>query len=474
MRHGSRPTSLSAARAVRILRERGTPVASSELVQLVLATRVPDEATATSILETAFAGDPRLRYEGSRWTEVELQAAPPLAVAEPRERPPTPADELDRAFVELQGERARASAPLRLTSVAVVRMRGDQVLDSVGGQPGPALRRAITAALAGSFPIVHDPVGAWRALELWLDEPLPEPLSLRRLAVARLGMPARHTLPELAARLGIGWRETADVTDRAGALAACLDELSGADETLEDLLAVLRARVPPVPWGRYSFDRSFLREVPHTPGTYRFYDGDGALLYVGKSANLHRRLASYFQEGRRRSARVQALLDALVRVEVEPVGSDLEAMLREARQIARARPRRNVQRRFHVRLGRSERLASVLILEPAAAPWVLRAYLLRDGCLVGRVGIGGRGGGLRRIERLLDDHFFSAESRPAELRGDPVDVEIVGRWLAAHRDEVVALDPTDLRSAREVADRLRWFLRHGALRDPDGRPILTR
>ena len=104
----------------------------------------------------------------------------------------------------------------------------------------------------------------------------------------------------------------------------------------------------------------------------------------------------------------------------------------------------------------------------------LLALLLRNGRMVGKVTIGRRGGGLKRIERLLEDHFFDVESRPHEAPGVAVDVEIVGRWLATHRDHVVAFDPTDLRSAREVAERLRWYLEAGGLRDPQGDPLLPR
>jgi hypothetical protein len=162
------------------------------------------------------------------------------------------------------------------------------------------------------------------------------------------------------------------------------------------------------------------------------------------------------------------------RVEVEPSGSDLEAVLREAAQIARRHPERNVQRSVRVSAGRKDRLRSMLVLEPAEPPWVLRAYLLRDGCLVDRVPLGPRGGGLTRVERLLDAHFFETGPRARRTRGNPVDVEVLGRWLAAHREQVVAFDPTHLRSSAEVVGRLRWFLGGGALTDPTGRPVVPR
>jgi hypothetical protein len=198
------------------------------------------------------------------------------------------------------------------------------------------------------------------------------------------------------------------------------------------------------------------------------------VLYVGKAKNLRRRVGSYFREGAPRSQRVERLLASLHRIEFQDSGSDLEAILREAAQIARSKPAANVQRRTVVRGGRSERLRSILILEPASPPFSLRAYLLRDGKLLAKVPLGPRGGGVRRVERILEDRFFSYSPGPAGEEAVAVDVELIARWLAAHRDSVVALDPTHFERASDVADKLRWFLARGGLADPDGAPIHVR
>ena len=210
------------------------------------------------------------------------------------------------------------------------------------------------------------------------------------------------------------------------------------------------------------------------PGTYRFYDLDGKLLYVGKSNNLKRRLAAWFGEDSPRGARVQAIVEAVHRFEVSPSGSELEALLREAGQIRGDAPERNVQRTVHARKDRASRLRSILILEPAESPWVLRAWLIREGQLLDSVPLGRRGGGLRRIERVLQHEFFEPRDGPRSAGAKPVDVEIVARWLAEHRDKAVAFDPTHLKSSEEVVSRLRWFLERGALHDPEGSPILPR
>ena len=343
-----RPISLAAERAVRLLKQGGEPMDSLRLAREVLSTSTPDEDTARRVLEAAFSGDPRLVYRNGNW---ELSGEP--AEAEPESPRPVPL-EPDRALLFVEGARPGPGEPFRVTTVAALRLRGDEVIAACGGDTaegagGNRLRRAIREILDGAVPILHDPPGALPALEGWLDEPLAMPISLRRLAQRRMGLKARHDLEELAGRAGLPWRRTDDPLEMADTLDACLARLRRPGESLYDLRVELGEGEAPVDWSRYGFDREFLRGVPRTAGTYRFYDAAGNLIYVGKSKNLNRRLGSYFRESGRRSARVRKLLDALYRIEYEASGSDLEAMLREAESIRRERPERNVQRQVRPR-----------------------------------------------------------------------------------------------------------------------------
>jgi hypothetical protein len=427
------------------------------------------------VLEAAFGADPRLTYERGAW-----RLAGPVAQNQtPEEDDPEPF-EADRTLILIEGEPQTRGKPFLLETVSALRLRAENVIaacggDVAGGQQGKRLRRSILEAIDGAVPVIHDPPGSLKALEAWLEEELPIPISLRRLAQERLGLKATHDLEELAARLGLPWRRTGDPLDQADTLDSCLQHLRQRGEQLHDLRIALHRGAPPIDWARYAFNREFLRRVPAAAGTYRFFDAQGNLLYVGKSNNLQRRLNSYFREPvRSRPERVQKLLDSLFRLEYQATISDLEAMLREAEAIRKERPRENIQRRVRPSRFRADRLESILILEPAEPPLVLRAYLINRGRLLGRVGIGPRGGGLRRIERLLEDHFFSVPVGPATVGGPDLDVEIVARWLAANRDLVVAFDPTELRSTREVIERLRWFLHQGGPFDGDGAPIISR
>jgi len=465
------PVSLAAERAVRLLRGRPLPLDSVALAREVLATRVPDERTATTVLRTAFAEDPRLAYEDGAWRCVAAECEPGAAPGRATQTAP----DGPRVLILISGGRVPGQRRYALREVAAVRLTGDTVVAACGGCPvagpeGDALRRELLELLDGAVAVLHDAPGARVALEHWLEEPLESAVSLRELGRDRLGLPADHDLEALVAKIGLDWRQPGELLDETEILDACLGALRRDDESLHSLRGAVSSSLP---WHRYAFDRSFLRAVPAVAGTYRFYDDGGQLMYVGKSKNLRRRIGSYFRCGKR-SSRIEALLDELHRIEYEPLHSDLEAMLQEATEIASREPSSNVQRHIHVKGHHRARLRSIMILEPAAPPWILRAYLIRDGRLVDKVAIGPKGGGLQRTRRLLEDHFFSLPDGPTTAVGPDVHLELVGRWLAANRDRVVAFDPTTLRSADEVTRRIRNLLDSGELFDFDGSPILFR
>jgi hypothetical protein len=466
-----RPSSFVAERAVRYLHDIDKPASSVRLARELLSLTVADERDAKRVLDAAFAGDPRLVYCDGAWRQA--------ATAPKRDGGAPAVPQPDIAFVLVLGARPAPRAPFALSGVAASRRRGETIVAACGGLlSAPAnsveLRLQTLPLLAGARVVLLAPPGGLGALENWLEEPLVDPLPLPLLARRRLKKPSIHSLEDIAAALALAVVIDDDPMRGIEWLPACFDALRAPGESWEETAAACHAEGAGVPWSRYAFSREDLRALPPTPGTYRFYDLDSKLLYVGKSNNLRRRLASWFIAPTKHGVRGQAIVDAVHRFEIRPSGSDLEALLREATQIRRDDPERNVQRAVHARKERADRLRSILILEPAEPPWALRAWLIRDGRLLDTVPLGPRGGGLRRIQRVLDMEFFDPREGPRSVRATPIDVELVARWLTEHRDKAVAFDPTTLKTAEEVVERLRLFLQPGALNDPQGSPILPR
>jgi len=81
--------------------------------------------------------------------------------------------------------------------------------------------------------------------------------------------------------------------------------------------------------------------APAEPGVYLLRDASGTALYVGKANNVRRRLRTHFAARRWRA--LKADFARAVDGEWLAVGSELEALLREAEWIRRERPTANVQ-----------------------------------------------------------------------------------------------------------------------------------
>src|SRR5712692_372498 len=83
------------------------------------------------------------------------------------------------------------------------------------------------------------------------------------------------------------------------------------------------------------------RDAPASAGVYVLRDEADRALYVGKAVNLRRRLRAHFAERRWRTVKPE--LSRAIDVEWWEVGSELEALLREAALIETLRPAVNVQ-----------------------------------------------------------------------------------------------------------------------------------
>ena len=87
--------------------------------------------------------------------------------------------------------------------------------------------------------------------------------------------------------------------------------------------------------------RAALKTIPGQPGIYRMMSAAGDVLYVGKAKNLTNRVGSYANIGNHNS-RTLAMVNQVARVEVVTTGSEAEALLLEAAQVKRFRPRYNI------------------------------------------------------------------------------------------------------------------------------------
>ena len=86
-------------------------------------------------------------------------------------------------------------------------------------------------------------------------------------------------------------------------------------------------------------------EIPTEPGVYRFRDGHGRVIYVGKARSLRSRLSSYFQDLRALHPRTRQMVTTGASVEWTVVRNEVEALQLEYSWIKEFDPRFNVKYR---------------------------------------------------------------------------------------------------------------------------------
>jgi predicted GIY-YIG superfamily endonuclease len=199
------------------------------------------------------------------------------------------------------------------------------------------------------------------------------------------------------------------------------------------------------------------KDAPPTPGVYVLKDAAGRALYVGKAINLRRRLRAHFAERRWRALKPE--MSRAADAEWQEVGSELEALLREAALIHQLQPPVNVQ-----------------ISAPALSTRELPRALVRDVLVVApsveddsvelvAATTGGRWM-IQRTRRSGADlavhaqrvmRFFNTALR---IRRDdtPPLAPIVFSWLARRGAVATRLDPHDARHARDLRARLASLL----------------
>jgi excinuclease ABC subunit C len=150
-----------------------------------------------------------------------------------------------------------------------------------------------------------------------------------------------------------------------------------------------------IPAGKYS-----TQDVPAQPGVYLFRNSAGDVIYVGKAKVLRKRLASYFQPSRRRSAdiKLRSLIKSIAFFEMHPVRSEAEALLLESRLIKQYSPRYNVELRDDKRF-----LLLAIDLNEPFPRLTLTRLRKEDGRLY--FGPFPQAGALRRTLHYLTRHF---------------------------------------------------------------------
>jgi len=84
-----------------------------------------------------------------------------------------------------------------------------------------------------------------------------------------------------------------------------------------------------------------IKNLPHQPGVYQYYNVEGIILYVGKAKNLKKRVTSYFTKNHE-NGKTAILVKQIADIKTIVVGSEIEALLLENNLIKKYQPKYNI------------------------------------------------------------------------------------------------------------------------------------
>ena len=88
--------------------------------------------------------------------------------------------------------------------------------------------------------------------------------------------------------------------------------------------------------------REKVENLPHSPGVYRYLDGGGTIIYVGKAKDLRRRVAQYFRPPEQLDRKTQALVEHIADLQYTVVETEEDALLLENNLIKQLQPHYNI------------------------------------------------------------------------------------------------------------------------------------
>ena len=197
------------------------------------------------------------------------------------------------------------------------------------------------------------------------------------------------------------------------------------------------------------------RDAPPTPGVYVLHDADGRALYVGKAVNLRRRLRAHFAERRWRALKPE--MSRAASAEWREVGSEIEALLREAALIRELEPPVNVQvgaPNPDTRLVPRALVRDVLVVLPSIETDSVELLAAKiDGAWMMQQTRRSGADLAVHSRRIMTFFRLGGDAHSGPAHPAPFS-PLVFSWLAGRGAEATRLDPHDLRAARDLSARL--------------------
>jgi hypothetical protein len=438
-------------RVLEYLRLAGAPVPAERVLREALAIEAPNRATADRVLRGLTGPDARFAHNNGLWSTHE----PPRGGAA--------ASGLRAAFLHIESPHHRG-VPFQFRGALFFGPDGNTL--SFGANERE-LREARTRASGCSLVVwTQAQLRLWNrallgfGLTVWEGDRLGLRILAQRTGVT---LRAGNTPSDLCGMLGLNPPDADSPAEVAAAMHECFEVLKDRipesfRRNADSINRWIRETAVKVDFSRYAFGPEFLATAPEAPGVYIMRNRAGHVLYVGKSANLRRRLGSYFTPRALETPKVARIHRHLYSMDLCPTPNEVDALILEMQLIRDFRPTINLQAEVHEGPATYGRVRNLILLIPTEEN--VQLYLLRDGDFLTQIRAPLGRPPSRALRSRIRAAFFGR--RKHRRTREPWEAELISRWLSAHRRDINFLDVDETGGFESVILRLRDYLT-----DPD-------
>ncbi len=199
-----------------------------------------------------------------------------------------------------------------------------------------------------------------------------------------------------------------------------------------------------------SYER--VSDTPAGPGVYGFKDKKGEYIYIGKAADLSRRLKSYFIDTDETPSKLEYLRENAESLTVHECGSELEAVIYEYRLIRKYSPKLNTQHSIRERRGRYEEIEDSVIMLPGTAQGEAVIFWYKRGEKIEITKIRSDSPSEKELADYASEFFFSGKNKPGP--SDFPERELALRWIKNNYDTLDIIPVNRMSGQQQVAESI--------------------
>ncbi len=288
--------------------------------------------------------------------------------------------------------------------------------------------------------------------------------AMRAIQLARasdVATPRPFSLDSLAQTLLGGAPSVRPAAGRGRLFAECVGELiarleRNGIESREAVESGLVQELVSFDFSGKQFDADTLNALRCGPGVYGFTDSSGNYVYIGKAANVRRRVSGYFGRTEESPTKLEQLRRESIGLTVFPCGSELESLVYEQRLIRKYSPRLNTQVEIAERRGQYRPIDDCVVLLPHAEKDKGMSVWFRRNQKINLRTFNDDFSDTETMDRELEQFFFSEKLATAPT--DFSEQEIAQRWLSRRLDALPVVPAFRMATGKEVlaAMKLMW------------------